>query len=450
VIFSLYDQPSTRAIPGSAPTTHRPADWQVWLKGGSLTNNRTAVGMQALVDAIRAAGAKQIVAAPAFQDPLDFQGLGPDSYLSDPNTLYEAHPFFDHALTDDARTTNFGFLLSDFPVFAGAWGAAFGVSDASCIALPQDPVNASFVLLQTLSYFDFHNVSWSVAGFAPGNLIREFDDYAVTSIGPSWNCDTTDGRTGIGQVVLLWMTGDPNGFGSLDPQQVASAAGGPVGPVAPGEIIALYGQSVGPPDPVGPRLDSGVVSSSLGDVQVFFDGAPAPLLLAGGFQVNVQVPYEAAGHQTTTVQLIYRGIPSNKIELSLIDAAPGLFTNFVGGSEAQVLNEDGTVNHADNPAPLGSVVSLFATGTGATIPSSATGVPAVAPLPSPALKVGVSFGSRPAGVLFAGSAPGLVGVTQINARIPVDLPLDAPPQRASVVVTVGSYASRSGVVLWVK
>jgi hypothetical protein len=77
VIFALYNQPSTRSIPGSSPNVHRAADWQTWLSGGMLSSGQTSVGMQALVDAIRAAGATQIIAAPSFHDSLGFQGFGP-------------------------------------------------------------------------------------------------------------------------------------------------------------------------------------------------------------------------------------------------------------------------------------------------------------------------------------------------------------------------------------
>ena len=66
-----------------------------------------------------------------------------------------------------------------------------------------------------MAYFDFRAISWTAADFAPGSLIQNFTDYAATSLGP-WTCDAaSDPRRGIGQFVLLWMTGDPAGFGSL-------------------------------------------------------------------------------------------------------------------------------------------------------------------------------------------------------------------------------------------
>jgi uncharacterized protein (TIGR03437 family) len=448
MIFSLYNQPSVGNIPGSTPGAHRAADWQVWLSGGALTGGRTAIGMQALVDAIRAAGAKQVIAAPAFHDALGFQGFTSDAYLRDANILYEIHPFFDQGTTDEARDRNFGFLLANFPVFAGEWGAAFGTADPSCLALPADNVSATGVMLQTTAYFDRRGISWTAADFAPGSLIRDFNGYVATMTGPDWNCAAADGRTGIGQFILFWMTGDPNGFGSLDPAQIASAAGGAPGPVAPGQLLSLYGQSMGPVQPLGPEFAAGRVTTSLGDVQVLFDGVPAPMLLSGYFQVNVQVPYEVASRQTTTVQLVNRGVPSNSVQLAVAASAPGIFTKITGGSDASLLNQDGTVNDPSNPAARGSVIALFATGAGQTTPASATGV--AAGTGGQTLAVTVSIGSRAAEVLYAGPAPGLVGVMQVNVRVPADLPLTAPPERASVVLTVGGVDSRTGVVFWAK
>jgi uncharacterized protein (TIGR03437 family) len=67
-----------------------------------------------------------------------------------------------------------------------------------------------------------------------------------------------------------------------------------------------------------------------------------------------------------------------------------------------------------------------------------------------ALRATVTIGDRSAEILYAGAAPGLVGVSQINARVPADVPLDAPQVPAGVVVTVGGAASIPGITIWVK
>ena len=90
------------------------------------------------------------------------------------------------------------------------------------------------------------------------------------------SCEATaDPRTGIGQWVLLTMTGDPNGFGSLDPALVAGLSGFASQPIAPGEIISIFGQLVGPENPVGPQLDgSGRVTPRSPDCRCSSTGSP--------------------------------------------------------------------------------------------------------------------------------------------------------------------------------
>src|SRR5262249_39644123 len=161
--------------------------------------------------------------------------------------IYEVHPFFDHGLTDEARNTNFGFMTANYPVYAGAWGMPFGQNTPGCTAIPNDLGKVLDLLYQTLSYFDLRGISWTASDFSAGSLLQNMTDEAATQLTGPWTCDSTSNpKIGIGQFLLLFMTGDPNGFGSLDLNIIVSAAGGFVGPVAPGEIISIYGQGVGP------------------------------------------------------------------------------------------------------------------------------------------------------------------------------------------------------------
>jgi uncharacterized protein (TIGR03437 family) len=392
------------------------------------------------------------VAVSSFHDTLDFQGFGPDYAIRDANVLYEAHPYYDHGLTDAQRDTNFWFMHAKYPVYAGEWGMPFGRNDPACQAIPPDVSSASDLLLQTLAYFDARDVSWTVADFRPGSLIQDFTDYTATVLDVPWTCDPAGGpQPGIGMDILLWLTGDPGGFGSILPSLIANAAGGPARPVAPGEIIAIFGQGLGPADPVGAQLDStGKVSTRLADTQIFFDDVPAPVLLAYSFEVKAQVPYEVAGHASTSVRMAYRDVPSNKITLSLIDSAPEVFTTLGSLTDAAALNQDGTINSQTNPAQPGSIVVVFASGTGVTSPASMTGALATGPYPPPALSVSAEIGAEPVEILFAAAAPGLTGVMQLNARVPADLAGSSFARRISVVLHVGTASSRPGVSVWIK
>src|SRR5207237_8334360 len=109
-------------------------------------------------------------------------------------------------------------------------------------------------------------------------------------------------------------TGDPTGFGVIAADQTANAAGGPTGPVSPGELINLFGFLFGPQSDRSAVFDlSGSLPHTLAGVQVFFDGESAPVLFAGPYLVTVQVPYSVAGKTQTNVQLFYGDVPSNTI-----------------------------------------------------------------------------------------------------------------------------------------
>src|SRR5204862_5922429 len=133
----------------------------------------------------------------------------------------------------------------------------FGKAGAACTSVPHDVNRASDLLFHAAAYFDLRGISWSVVDFMPGGLIRSLDDYPPTGLDALWTCDAaSDPRVGIGQFVLLWMTGDPAGFGSLQAGQITSAAGGFSGPVTAGEILTVFGQGIGPVKTVAAAYDA--------------------------------------------------------------------------------------------------------------------------------------------------------------------------------------------------
>jgi uncharacterized protein (TIGR03437 family) len=186
------------------------------------------------------------------------------------------------------------------------------------------------------------------------------------------------------------------------------------GPVAPGEILTIYGSGIGPQQGVPGTLDSsGLVANLLGGSEVHFDGVPAPMFYAQAGQINVQAPYTIAGQAATYVEVIYQGQTVAASSLSVAAAAPAVFPT--------ILNPDGSWNSAANPAPQGGILTFFATGEGLTNGSNIAGQAAAAPYATPQLPVLVAVGSGTAAVLFAGEAPGLVGMLQVDAQLPPGL-----------------------------
>jgi len=61
--------------------------------------------------------------------------------------------------------------------------------------------------------------------------------------------------------------------------------------------------------------------------------------------------------------------------------------------------------------------------------------------------VTVTIGGKPAEILYAGAAPQLAALIQINARVPSDV---EPGGAVPVMVKIGDYTSQSGVSIAVK
>ncbi len=223
------------------------------------------------------------------------------------------------------------------------------------------------------------------------------------------------------------------------------------GPVAPGEIVSLFGSAIGPPTPASLALTNPrLVANSLEGLQVLFDGVPAPLLYASAGQVNVVVPFSVAGQSVTQVQVEYLGVLSNTLPLQVATTEPGIFS-IAGSGQGQgaILNaRDGSVNSALNPALRGDWVSIFATGAGVTTPASVDGILASAPLPVPNAPVSVTIGGLTCVLNYQGAAPGLVsGVLQVNAQVPAGL---SPGSAVPVQLRIGTVTSTEPITLAVQ
>jgi uncharacterized protein (TIGR03437 family) len=212
---------------------------------------------------------------------------------------------------------------------------------------------------------------------------------------------------------------------------VVNAASLAQGPVAPGESVTIYGTAIGPDTGVaGTLLSTGLFGTLLGGAEVRFDGVPAPLFYAQAGQINAQVPYTVAGASSTHVELFYQNQPAGSMDVAVAAAAPGLFP--------AVVNQDGSTNSRTAPASRGTVVTLYATGDGLTNGANIAGLPAAPPYATPAARITLSIGGVNAQLLYAGSAPGLVGLLQINAVVPGSF---VPPGQAMVTLTVGAVTS---------
>lgn len=207
---------------------------------------------------------------------------------------------------------------------------------------------------------------------------------------------------------------------------VVNAASFLPGPVAPGQLIAIFGVNLGPEPGIPLQLSPNgyVVSQSLGGVRVLFDGIPAPMVYASSGQLNCIVPYEVDQSNSVEVMVEYNGARSAPVRLNVAPVALGIFSaNATGSGIGAILNQDGTKNGLANYAVPGSVIVIYATGAGAMSNSPMDGVIAGLELSFPRTQISASVSGRPAQVLYAGAAPGLVsGVLQVNLLLPSDIP----------------------------
>jgi uncharacterized protein (TIGR03437 family) len=250
---------------------------------------------------------------------------------------------------------------------------------------------------------------------------------------------------------------------------ITNAASYALGAISRGEIIAIFGENIGPSVPAQLSVAAGFVQTNAGGVTVTIDGVAAPILYASGSQVSVQVPYTArlgtaALGTARTLILTYGTATPAQTNVDIVAAAPGIFTlNASGTGAALVLNFNAvtstySINSSTNPAALGSTVVLFLTGegdyassayspeTGFIVPLTppvSTGVyPQLNPLPA------VTIGGASAAVNYAGPIPSsMLGLLQINTVIPQGATTGSA---VALSISIGAVQTQSNVTIAVQ
>ncbi len=186
------------------------------------------------------------------------------------------------------------------------------------------------------------------------------------------------------------------------------------GPIAPGEILSIFG------------------SGFNADAKVTFDGRAGLVIYANSGQINVAAPYEIDGQASTSMTVNIDGTSTAPQSLAVAAAAPGVFI---------VLNQDYSANTPAHPAAAGSVLVVYATGEGQTKPAGVDGKLANGPAstwPKPLLAVSATIGGKAAGVMYAGAAPGYIaGLMQVNLKLPAGLVSGAWP----LLLHVGNFST---------
>lgn len=190
----------------------------------------------------------------------------------------------------------------------------------------------------------------------------------------------------------------------------------------PNGLISLFGRNLAGPD----MASATPLPNILGGVCVTANNQPLPLFMTSPGQINAQLgPDLKTGNYSVVVRSIDRHIAAPPVQITLSKYAPAVFVD--GSGQAAVLHRDGAYVTKDRPAHRDESLVVYATGLGPTKGGSVTGG-TPAPSDNPAVlsdKLQVFFGDSRLKqsemiVEWAGLAPGLVGVYQVNVRVPGD------------------------------
>ena len=187
VLFELYNEP-------------HPPTWSCWAAGCTIQNDNTpgqpaytykGVGIQALVNTVRGAGANNLVLVAGLNWGFDLSQLS-SFPITGSNIVYDAHPYPYAGKGPGNWDAAFGYLTAKAPVMSAENG------EYDC---------QSTYMSQLLSYFDAHMMSWTAWAW-----------YNIGSSNPSAGCGYPE--------LILDFNGTPSpNMGTFIYQHLLSYAG---------------------------------------------------------------------------------------------------------------------------------------------------------------------------------------------------------------------------------
>ena len=214
--------------------------------------------------------------------------------------------------------------------------------------------------------------------------------------------------------------------------------------VAPGGLISVFGSQLSPVNMATAQIP---LPTALANSCLTVNGLPVPMLFVSPNQINAQMPFEAVGD--VTLMLRTPGGTSNNLNIQVLPGAPTVFMSGAAGPETNlptiIRSDNGQLVTDSNPIHRNAneYIVIYLTGLGQTSPPVSDGMPAPsAPLAVALTQPTVTIGGQQIPVSYFGLTPGEVGVYQINAKIPSNIPtgLSIP-----LTITQGSTATTLGV-----
>jgi uncharacterized protein (TIGR03437 family) len=166
-------------------------------------------------------------------------------------------------------------------------------------------------------------------------------------------------------------------------------------------IVSLFGTAIG----FGRTLaTTQPLPTRLENVELQISGQPVPLLFMSDRQINFIVPGSLAVGDWS-LALVVRDTRYDLGTIRVEASAPAIFTTAQTGrgQAAALIAGTGRVANSERPAKRGEALEIYMTGLNRAAPQ-------------------VWIGGIEARVLFAGPAPGLLGVDQVNVEVPSGAP----------------------------
>jgi uncharacterized protein (TIGR03437 family) len=224
-------------------------------------------------------------------------------------------------------------------------------------------------------------------------------------------------------LLLIGPAAFPQALPQFEPSGIVNAASY-AQPISPGAIVSIFGTNLASTQATA---QGAPLPTELAGTSVTINGTRAPLFYVSPTQINIQVPWSTEialfNYTQASVMVTTAAGSSAPVQVPVFQSGPSLFSQDGSGcGQAAALNvrSDGpvSVNSPSNSAAPADFISLYGTGIGAPYNPPANGdyVTGLTPLSSPP---GVVLGGNTLqAVQFAGLAPFLVGVDQVNFQIP--------------------------------
>lgn len=347
----------------------------------------------------------------------------------------------------DGNSNSFVASRKDFNSLQGSYAASandqFAVGNAllNGSLVPTQEFGPATQFAAGFVFIDDHGIRFSSPGAASPGLLQRFSaNGQLSALGTrtSESPVLTDANlpfvrtvaplAGRNAVVLLTVSGFtvlPWNFdaATVSPKidRIVNLADG-TSSIAPGSLVRIEGTAL---SPLTQTTSERPLPTALAESCITVNGLPIPLIFVSDREINAQIPYEVQG--SATLILRTPGGTSDNFPVQILANAPSVFrASFpeAGITLPTVVNgRNGLLASGSNPIKRGDTIVIYLTGLGKTNPEVESGMAAPAnPLAQAVVKPVIFLGGRELPVEFAGLTPGEVGVYQINAQIPHDVP----------------------------